>query len=279
METCSSSSNNNRSNNNNIAAHITMKDKEQVTKEQNSMDIEINKETPDQSKDGEESSNSKENSKNIKKKFVKGKAKKSKKDHNSNEGSEITIDIDESKNPQKSKRATKSQNKKEKRNKILAGYNPFVFFQREKCKNCNFKNIKPSDYMKKLSAQWKNMPDEEKEPYVKMANEFKENAGDDIVEKKLAKEKKKKGKKPKKEKKEKENSSSSEEEEKEEYIKSEKVDSDTSSIKEKGLVENGLSKIQVNDNKKVNQYVYSVVIPFIEQSFEFWKGKGIQKSD
>lgn len=59
------------------------------------------------------------------------------------------------------------------KSRYLRGHCPFNFFEKEKCKNVDFKKVNVRSYISAISAQWKIMTDEEKEPYVKLSEEFK----------------------------------------------------------------------------------------------------------
>ena len=193
------------------------------------------------------------------------------------------IELDENKNVKKSKKdkkekkekkekKTKKANKKKNtKEKMIAGYTPFVFFEKEKCKSFDFKIMKTSEYMKILSAQWKNMSNEDKEPYVNMAKYFKENEASEVVDKKLAFIGRKRGRKPNGH--NKDNGHTNNDEKSPEQVG--KKEKKSKSIKKtKESVENGKCVIEINDenvNNKVNQYMFSVVVPFINDSFHFWK--------
>ena len=59
------------------------------------------------------------------------------------------------------------------KNRFLRGHCPFNFFEKEKCKNVDFKKVNVRIYISNISAQWEKMSDKEKEPYVKLSEEFK----------------------------------------------------------------------------------------------------------
>jgi hypothetical protein len=101
------------------------------------------------------------------------------KNENSNlENIDNVIDVSEDKNSLDSKEEDKEKNSysiENHRNKYISGYYPFNFFEKEKCKNINFKEINFRDYVNSLSSLWKKMSDKEKEPYIKLSEEFKKN--------------------------------------------------------------------------------------------------------
>ena len=66
------------------------------------------------------------------------------------------------------------------KNRFLRGHCPFNFFEKEKCKNVDFKKVNVRTYISNISAQWKKMSDKEKEPYVELSGEFKKNYLDQI---------------------------------------------------------------------------------------------------
>ena len=101
-------------------------------------------------------------------------------DNNSND----IIDISEEKNSTQSKESSKndkdfilseSLRKIVPKSRFLRGHCPFNFFEKEKCKNMDFKKVNIRKYISDISAQWKKMTDKEKEPYVKLSEEFKKN--------------------------------------------------------------------------------------------------------
>ena len=86
--------------------------------------------------------------------------------------------------------------KKNTKNRYLRGHCPFNFFEKEKCKNVDFKKVNVRSYISAISAQWKVMTDKEKEPYVKLSEDFKKkilssNNLDDLEELKLTNKKRK----------------------------------------------------------------------------------------
>ena len=68
---------------------------------------------------------------------------------------------------------SESEKKKSMIDKYLRGHFPFNFFEKEKCKNVDFKKISVRSYISAISAEWKVMTDEEKKPYVKLSEDFK----------------------------------------------------------------------------------------------------------
>jgi len=87
---------------------------------------------------------------------------------------EINEELSE-KEKEKDKDFTPGEKKKKKiqKSRFLRGHCPFNFFEKEKCKNIDFKKINIRTYISEISAQWKVMTDEEKQPYVKLSEEFK----------------------------------------------------------------------------------------------------------
>ena len=82
------------------------------------------------------------------------------------------------------------------KNRYLRGHCPFNFFEKEKCKNVDFKKVNVRSYISAISAQWKVMTDKEKEPYVKLSEDFKKkilssNNLDDLEEIKMTNKKRK----------------------------------------------------------------------------------------
>ena len=94
---------------------------------------------------------------------------------------------------------SESIQKQSNKNRYLRGHCPFNFFEKEKCKNIDFKKVSLRTYISNISAQWKVMTDEEKEPYVKLSEDFKRKilSGhnlDDIEEMKLSNKKRRRRK-------------------------------------------------------------------------------------
>ena len=104
-----------------------------------------------------------------------------KKNNNTNnkQESENVIDVSEDKNSTESKDEEKNDkeesSKEPKKDKFISGYCPFNFFEKEKCKNINFKEVNIREYVSALSSLWKKMSDKEKEPYIKLSEEYKQN--------------------------------------------------------------------------------------------------------
>ena len=103
---------------------------------------------------------------------------------------------------EKDKDFTPGEKKKKKihKSRFLRGHCPFNFFEKEKCKNMDFKKINIRTYISQISAQWKLMSDKEKEPYVKLSEEFKKkflsnnNIDEDEIPKLINKKRKRKKK-------------------------------------------------------------------------------------
>jgi len=105
-------------------------------------------------------------------------------DNDENNSNEYIIDISEEKNSTQSKDSSKNDQEYSlsesirrpvPKNRFLRGHCPFNFFEKEKCKNIDFKKVNVRTYISNLSAQWKKMSDKEKEPYIKLSEEFKKN--------------------------------------------------------------------------------------------------------
>ena len=106
------------------------------------------------------------------------------------------IEKDEQTNKDKDYSFSESVQKVYDKNKYLRGHCPFNFFEKEKCKNVDFKKVNVRSYISAISAQWKVMTDKEKEPYVKLSEEFKRkilasNNLDDLEEIRLSNKKRK----------------------------------------------------------------------------------------
>ena len=217
--------------------------------------------------------------------------KKEKKDNKKNE---LIIEIPEeagknSSTPEKGKTGKKSKKKKtsekpaKKRGPNLGGYSPFTFYEKEKFKEINCKEINARQYVSEISLKWRNMSDEEKEPYAKMALDFmksqnlldKDGEPVQMIKKKrkrpvsqgdkghVEKKKEKKEKKPGKNKSEKD---------------SKCVSSDEKKNKTERKESNGL-EIEEKIDDSVRDYIYSVFVPFVDKSYEFFNSRGLLKSD
>ena len=214
----------------------------------------------------------------------------------------LTIEINEE---EKNAHSPKKRGRKKKEEKIpksdgkekpsiLRGYNPFIFYEKEKFKEINVKEINQREYVKQISAEWKKMTEEEKEPYLKMAIEFTNNMvaqnGEGSLIAKKRKKTKKKGKKEMKE--EKEDDEGNEEKDGEESKvhvkknKKKKSDSIPNSVDEKKIknvkcdVDDDNYDDQENNGELFNNsdFVKSVVVPFVEKSYEYFTSKGIIKN-
>ena len=205
---------------------------------------------------------------------------------------DIIIEIDEdSEIPQiKNKSAHKINFKKNtKKNtkgksQFVFGYNPFIFYEKEKFKEKNFKGVTPREYVKIISAEWKKMSEKEKEPYIKLALEFKHNLSQNHELKELTNKKRKRnieeevidltGKKKKN------------------VLKSERKKClSTFSENHKSVNVTVGKKRKKNDLKKdnmfvvtnnyfedVKEYFSSILVPFVEKSYEFFRRHGINIS-
>ena len=110
-------------------------------------------------------------------------------------GSDIEKD-DQTNNKDKDYSFSESVQKNYTKSRYLRGHCPFNFFEKEKCKNVDFKKVNVRSYISAISAQWKVMTDKEKEPYVKLSEEFKRkilssNNLDDLEEIRLSNKKRK----------------------------------------------------------------------------------------
>ena len=217
----------------------------------------------------------------------------SKKEKKEKKKDELIIEIPEEKGknsstPEKNMSGKKSKKKKnseksaKKRGPNLGGYSPFTFYEKEKFKEIHLKEINARQYVSQISMEWRNMSDEEKEPYLKMALDFMKsqnliNEDGELVQ--MIKKKRKrpasqgdKGqvekKKDKKEKKEKKSGKIKVEKDSkcvstdEKQNKHERKDSDVLETKER-------------DETCVNDYIYSVFAPFVDKTYEFFNSRGI----
>ena len=248
--------------------------------------------TPDQIVP-EKPSNTKKNSSKKEKKSKKDKKSpsvsviesiKEESSHNgSNGNSDLVIEIDEDKNQNKKKRPYSVKAKKKKfikpKSQYLQGYNPFIFYEKEKCYNIDFSKVNARDYIKEIAYQWKTMTDEEKEPYVKLAIDFKKNSTIIPEEEKMLNKKRKRNiekdankKKKKKAKKKEIHKSLSE------SLKSVGFADSNSAIKrnksETKFEKMKLEKLDCDDD--VKSYINSVLIPFIKKSYHYFMKKGMK---
>jgi len=46
---------------------------------------------------------------------------------------------------------------KTEKSQFINGYNPFIFYEKEKFKDVNIKEVNAREYVKKISAEWKKM--------------------------------------------------------------------------------------------------------------------------
>lgn len=106
---------------------------------------------------------------------------------------QININLNEENNKQVEE---KEQIEEKSIKNIASHYCPFNFFEKEKCKNINFKQVNIREFVSALSSLWKKMSDKEKEPYVKLSENYKKNLIDnyskDNVEVKFLNKKRKK---------------------------------------------------------------------------------------
>jgi hypothetical protein len=205
--------------------------------------------------------------------------------HNaSNSNSDLVIEIDEENNPKKKKRPYSAKAKKKKfikpKSQYLQGYNPFIFYEKEKCYNIDFSKVNARDYIKEIAYQWKTMTEEEKEPYVKLAIDFKKNSTINQGEEKMLQKKRKrnivkdvnKKKKKKKEKKNEMHKSLSE------SLKSVGFADSNSAVK-RNKSETKLEKMKLEKDDcgdDVKNYINSVLIPFVKKSYHYFMKKGMK---
>ena len=196
--------------------------------------------------------------------------------------SDLVIEIDEDYDPKKKKRP--SSLKPEKKNfkpksQYLQGYNPFIFYEKEKCYNIDFSKINARDYIKEISYQWKTMTEEEKEPYVKLAIDFKKNSENTPEDEKMLNKKRKRNnikdankKKKKKIKKKELHKSLSE------SLKSIGfAGSNSSSKRNKSETKIKTMKLEKDDcDDDVKSYINSVLIPFVKKSYNYFMKKGMK---
>lgn len=204
--------------------------------------------------------------------------------NNSNNNSNIIIEIKEDKEISPSKlakyenqisKAVKKKQSKKTNNPYVHGYYPFIFYEKQKCKENDFSKISVKDYIKQISNQWKKMSEEEKEPYVKLALEYKRNVSNKpIIEKQLLSKKRKR------------NETARIQEEKNSKRKSLSVSSKSSKLvsvsvikkRNRSETKNNILSMKKNDSvDNMNEFIYSVLVPFVEKAYEFFRKKGINK--
>lgn len=270
-------------------SHIT----ENKVEEEKSLNIEDNEKKEDKSiesnisfmlkkpnkqkiKKKKEEKAKKENSKNnIKSDDLSKSSHKIKKENNADD----IIEIDEKnskpnplKEKKKIKKIKKVKSQKTIKGKYINGYGPFTFFEREKFKEINSKDIKPSEFVKQLSLQWKNMTEEQKIPYIKSALEYKEK--NDLSQSSENP--------PKFQKKKRKRSANEKEKKKECFLSYNNENESNSSVgkkKNNNITEdNGYFLEDDSCNEFMNEYMNTVFVPFVENSYEFFKDKKIIKS-
>lgn len=204
--------------------------------------------------------------------------------HNgSNTNSDLVIEIDEDYKPKKKRPASVKAKKKnfiKPKSQFLQGYNPFIFYEKEKCYNIDFSKINARDYIKEIAYQWKKMTEEEKEPYVKLAIDFKKNSTAVPEEERMLNKKRKrtilkdanKKKKKKKAKKNELHKSLSE------SLKSVGfADSNSSAKRNKSETKIEKWKLEKDDiGDDVKSYINSVLIPFVKKSYHYFMKKGMK---
>ena len=113
----------------------------------------------------------------------------------------LTTELEEKakKTPSPIKKGKKKKKKLAKRDGekscILPGYSPFNFFEKEKFKGNIPTGITHRDYVIQISADWRKMNENEKEPYLKMAVEFAKNVTQNGEELLISKKRKRTNKK------------------------------------------------------------------------------------
>ena len=189
----------------------------------------------------------------------------------------VTIEIKEEKDstPVPKKRGRKKKEKTEKPDEkkkihIARGYNAFIFYEKEKFKGINLKEINQREYVSQISAEWRQMTDEEKEPYLKMAADYKNQIEQNGGEPFMTKQRKRSDKKKKiNVKKEKEEISVVEE-------KRKQSDCTPNSVDEKEIKR---EKCDINDEKQkmlefTYEFICSVFVPILKKSCDFCSSKG-----
>lgn len=172
-------------------------------------------------------------------------------------------------------KGVKKKKAKVSNNPYIHGYYPFIFYEKQKCKENDFSKISVKDYIKQISNQWKKMTDEEKEPYVKLALDYKRNAyNKPTIEKQLLSKKRKR------------NESARIQEQKDSKRKSLSVSSKSSKLvsvsvikkRNRSETKNNILSVQKGDSvDNMNEFIYSVLVPFVEKAYEFFRKKGINK--
>jgi hypothetical protein len=165
-----------------------------------------------------------------------------------------------------SKGVKKKQSKKT-NNPYVHGYYPFIFYEKQKCKENDFSKISVKDYIKQISNQWKKMSEEEKEPYVKLALDYKRNLSNKpIIEKQLLSKKRKR------------NESARIEEKKDSKRKSLSVSSKSSKIvsvsvikkRNRSETKNNILSMKKSDSvDNMNEFIDSVLVPFVKKLMNF----------
>ena len=255
--------------------------------------------TPDKDKSKEKNNVKKEKEKEKEK----GKGKeisetlldndKDKNKDNSNKGiKDIIIEIGDDKDSPTQKKEKKKKSKKEpkdpkdqetkNRNSVISGYNAFIFYEKEKFKGVNCKEINVREYVSQISSEWRKMSEKDKEPYVKMAIDFKNNNKLPMDEKGQLLTKKRKRKATTKEKK---GSNKIKKEKSSDGTKNKKVSTSAKKIKierkgsESQDKKNNDNNENDNDNDEcMNNLIYSVFVPFVEKAYEYFNSKGIIRS-
>ena len=193
---------------------------------------------------------------------------------------ELGEDIDSSTEKKEKKKKNKKESKNSKNpeakniNSVISGYNAFIFYEKEKFKAVNCKEINVREYVSKISSEWRNMSEKDKEPYVKMALDFKNNHKLPTDEKGQLLTKKRKRKAITKEKKE---SNKIKKEKLSDETKLKKASTSAKKIKNerKGSDDEDMKN---NDNDEcMNHLIYSVFAPFVEKAYDYFNSKGIIK--
>ena len=200
-------------------------------------------------------------------------------DDNKQDNGDVLVEIDQDKNsslpPEKEKKykkKEKSDKSDKKENLNFKGYSAFSFYEKEKFKEHNNKEIKQRDFVKKISLEWKKMSEAEKEPYIQLFLDFKKN-NNFPDQSKLIKKKRKRATSP---------SCGDCVRDKKGHFSAinHEIKKTSLSIEKKFDNFNRESKNNKIDKSKenyggiANEYLRSVVVPLVKISYEFFKDKG-----
>ena len=175
-------------------------------------------------------------------------------------------------------KGVKKKKSKTSNNPYVHGYYPFIFYEKKMCKENDFSKISVKDYIKQISNQWKKMTEEEKEPYVKLALDYKRNISNKaIIEKQLLSKKRKRNESA---------NARIQQEQQNSKRKSLSVSSKSSKLvsvsvikkRNRSETKNHILSVQKGDSvDNMNEFIYSVLVPFVEKAYEFFRKKGINK--